>query len=73
MTALTDLRAITLTANATKVGHAAGTNLPALTALAQQHVVELEIILKQIVAIHPSGGGDASNLSALNAVLAELA
>jgi hypothetical protein len=30
-------------------------------------------ILRQIVAVHPSGGGDAANFAALNAVIAELA
>jgi hypothetical protein len=42
-------------------------------ATAQLRVTELQILLKQIVAHHPSGGGDAANYAALNAVLAELA
>jgi hypothetical protein len=46
--------------------------LQSLVAMAQQHITELEIVLKQIIAIHPSTGGDAANYSALNAVLAEL-
>ncbi|MDX6558174.1 MAG: hypothetical protein QOF72_1223 [Blastocatellia bacterium] len=37
------------------------------------HAVELQAILKQIVAVHPSGGGDASNYAALNTVIGELA
>jgi hypothetical protein len=42
---------------------------------AQLHVIELQTVLKQIVALHPSGGGDAANYNyaALNAGLAELA
>jgi hypothetical protein len=39
---------------------------------AQLHVTELQALLKQIVALHPSSGGDAANYAALNAVLAEL-
>ena len=44
-----------------------------LVGTAQLHVTELQTVLKQIVALHPSGGGDAANYAALNAVLAELA
>jgi hypothetical protein len=73
MTALTDLKAIALTANAKKVGSAKGVDLGALVAQAQLQITELETTLKQIVALHPSGGGDATNYAALNAVLAELA
>jgi hypothetical protein len=40
---------------------------------AELHAIELQAILKQIVAVHPSSGGDASNYAALNAVIAELA
>lgn len=73
MTALTDLKAIALTANANKVGSAKGANLAALVAQAQLQITELVILLKQIVALHPSGGGDATNYAALNTILAELA
>lgn len=37
------------------------------------HIIELQAVLKQIVAHHPPGGGDAANYAALNAVLAQLA
>jgi len=47
--------------------------LATLVGTAQLHVIELQTVLKQIVALHPSGGGDAANYAALNAVLAELA
>jgi hypothetical protein len=47
--------------------------LTTLVGTAQLHVIELQTVLKQIVALHPSGGGDAANYAALNAVLAELA
>lgn len=73
MTALTDLKAIALTANAKKVGATKGVDLMALVTQAQLQIQELEITLKQIVALHPSGGGDAANYAAINAVLAELA
>ena len=73
MTALADLKAISLTTNAKNVGAAKGTNLAALVTQAQLQITELETILKQIVALHPSSGGDAANYAALNAVLAELA
>lgn len=52
---------------------AAGASLPQLMALVDQHITDLKILLKQIVALHPSTGGDASNYSALQAVLAKLA
>lgn len=73
MTAHSDLAAISLTANAQAKAQAAGVNLPALVAQAQAHIADLQILLKQIVAFHPTTGGDASNYSALLAVLAELA
>ena len=73
MTAHTDLAAITPTANAKGVAQAAGVNLPQLMALADTHINELRILLKQIIALHPSSGGDAANYAALQAVLAELA
>jgi hypothetical protein len=73
MTAHTHLVAITPTANAKSVAVVAGTNLPQLMTLADQRITELKILLKQIIALHPSSGGDASNYSALQAVLAELA
>lgn len=73
MTALAELKALSVSANATKAGHANGTNLPALIQTAELRVIELQALLKQIIAFHPSGGGDASNYSALQAVLAELA
>jgi hypothetical protein len=72
MTALADLKAITLTATAKAAVSAKGADLAALVTLAQRQVIELEITLKQIVALHPSSGPDASNYTALNAVLAEL-
>lgn len=73
MTVLTDLKAISLTASAKAAVSAKGADLPALVTQAQLHVIELQTILKQIVAVHPSGGVDAANYAALNAVIAELA
>jgi hypothetical protein len=73
MTALADLNAITLTANAIKLGQTNGTDLVALLATCKSDVVELRRRLMQLISFHPTGGGDAANLSALNAVVAELA
>ena len=73
MTALSDFRSISLSGNAIDAGHVCGVNLPGLAALAHQHIAELEIVLKQIIKIHPTSGGDAANLAALNAAMAELA
>lgn len=73
MTAMTDLNAISLTANAKAAGSASGVDLVGLVTQAKLHIIELRTILQQIVKIHPSSGGDAANYSALNAVVAELA
>jgi hypothetical protein len=53
-------------------GHA-GVNLPAPITQAQLQMTELQAILKQITAFHPSGGGDATNYAAISVVPAELA
>ena len=61
MTALTDLKAISLTSTAKNAASAKGVDLPALVAQAQLHITELQTVLKQIVALHPSGGGDVES------------
>ena len=73
MTALTDIKAVTPTANAKAVVSAKGADINALMAIAQIKAAELQVIVKQIIAVHPSGGGDAANLTALNNILVELA
>lgn len=73
MTVLADLNAITFTTNAKNVVSAKGADLTALVNITKSHIVELQAQLKQIIAHHPTGGGDAANASALNAVLAQLA
>jgi predicted nuclease with TOPRIM domain len=73
MTVLADLTAITPTANAKSVVSAKGADLVFLITNAKQDIVELQAKLRQIVAHHLTGGGDAANLSALNAVLAQVA
>jgi hypothetical protein len=73
MTVLADLTAITPTANAKGVVSAKGADLTVLIGNAKQHIIELQAVLKQIIAHHPTGGGDAANVTALNAVLAQLA
>jgi hypothetical protein len=73
MTAFTDLSAISLTANAKAVGSASGVDLVGLITQTKLDIIELQNRLKQIVKIHPTGGGDAANYAALNSVIAELA
>jgi hypothetical protein len=72
MTALTDAKAIAPTANAKSVVAAKGADVNGLMLLVQQHCAELLALVKQTIALHPSGGGDAANLTALNALLTEL-
>jgi hypothetical protein len=73
MTVLSDLNAINLTGTAKAAVSAKGADLPALVTTAKSHIVELQVLLKQIIAHHPTGGGDAANSAALSAVLAQLA
>jgi hypothetical protein len=48
-----------------------GADLSTLIASAQLHVIELQTVLKQIVPVHPSRGGDAAHHAALNSVLSQ--
>ena len=73
MTIHADLTAITPTANARQVFKNSGTDIDVLFNLAHEHASELQKLLKQIIALHPTGGGDATNLTALNNLLAEFA
>ena len=73
MTTLTDIRAVAPTANAKVVVAAKGADITALMAQAQIKAAELQVIVKQIIAVHPSGGGDAANMTALNNILTALA
>ena len=73
MTTITaDINAITLTANAKAASLAAGADLPTLMSQLQIHLGEKQRLLKQILAFHPSTGGDAANWAAINAILAKL-
>ena len=72
-TALTDLNAISLTTTAKAAASVKGVDIAALVALAKTHAIELAALLKQIVAVHPSTGGDATNYAALNTIIGELA
>jgi hypothetical protein len=69
MTVKSDAAAITPTANARAVIQSKGANVDNLMLLIQQHAIELQALVKQVIALHP--GGDA-NLTALNNLLAEL-
>jgi hypothetical protein len=73
MTVRTELAAVTPTANAKAVVSAKAQDVSSLAALVKQHADELKVVLAQYIALHPSGGGDAANLSALNTILGELA
>ncbi len=72
MTTKTEVAAIVPTANAKAVVSARGADISGLMGLLGQHAIEMMALTKQIIALHPTGGGDASNLTALQAVLAEL-
>jgi hypothetical protein len=71
-TVKTDVAAISPTANAKAVAASRGVDLSGLMTLLQTHAVEMQILIKEIIKIHPSGGGDAANLTALNSILSEL-
>jgi hypothetical protein len=64
--------AITLTTTAKAAGQSAGVNLAGLQTQLDEHLAEAAILLKQIIAIHPSSGGDATNYSALQSILATI-
>ncbi|WP_024516832.1 hypothetical protein [Bradyrhizobium sp. Tv2a-2] len=71
-TVVTNLKAITPTANAKSVVQTKGADISSLMLLAQQHGVELNNVITQILALHPTGGGDAANVTALQAIQALL-
>jgi hypothetical protein len=73
MTVVTEIKAITFTPTAKAALSKSGTDIASLTNQALLATYELKKCLSQIVSLHPTGGGDAANLSALNAVIAELA
>jgi hypothetical protein len=72
MTIKAETVAIVPTANAVNIVQTKGANVNGLMLLIQQHASELLALVKQVIAMHPSGGGDAANLTALNAILTEL-
>jgi hypothetical protein len=72
-TCLTDLNAITLTASAKAAASVKGVDIAALVALAKTHTIELASLLRAIVSVHPTSGGDATNLASLNTIISELA
>jgi hypothetical protein len=71
-TVKTDVAAITPTANAKAVAQAKGQDISSLMPLLQTQAIEMQILVKEIIKVHPTGGGDAANLTALNAILSEL-
>jgi hypothetical protein len=72
-TVITDLNAISLTNTAKAAASAKGIDITSIVALAKSHAIELKALLTQILAYHPSTGGDASNYTALQAIIGELA
>ena len=70
MTALADTRAISPTTTAKTAALKAGANVSVLLALLAQQLVEVRALLAIIISLTPSGD---ANLSALDAILAELA
>jgi hypothetical protein len=72
MTTKTDIAAITPTANARAVAQAKGYNLDNLLQQMQLQALELQLTVKEVLKIHPTGGGDAANVTALNAILTAL-
>lgn len=73
MTTLTDIKAVTPTTTAKAAVAAKGHDINSLMFQAQVKAGELKVLVNQIIALHPSGGGDASNYTALNNILAALA
>jgi hypothetical protein len=73
MTVMAELATITVTATAQAAVFVKGENLTALVGAAKLQVLDLKKVLSNIVAVHPSSGGDASSYAALTAVIAELA
>jgi len=72
MTTQANLKAIVPTANAKAVVAAKGADVTALQNAVILRCAELRVLLAQLIALHPSGGGDAANLAALSAELALL-
>lgn len=69
MTAKADTAAVTTTANAKAKSVAAGANVESLRQQLLLQLADAANLTKQIIALTPSGD---ANLSALNALLAEL-
>jgi hypothetical protein len=62
----TDLSAIVVTASAKAAAEAKGCDMAVLITQALTETNDLTRLLKQIVAFHPSGGGDATNYTTLS-------
>jgi hypothetical protein len=72
MTATADIKAITVSATAKTAASRLGSDAAGLQTQLTMRLAEAQAILKQLIAVYPSGGGDAANYAALQAVLAEL-
>jgi purine nucleoside phosphorylase len=69
MTVKADVAAIAPTANAKAVIQTKGVQVTDLMALLQQHAVRMQAIVRQVIALTPSGD---ANLTALNNIPSEL-
>ena len=69
MAALTDVKAIATTAAAKAASAKKGAPVDALMQTLQLQIIEIQRLLRQIIALTPSGD---ANLTALNTLLAEL-
>jgi hypothetical protein len=69
MTVKSEVAAIAPTPNAKAVVSTRGADIGGVMQLLQQHAVDLQILVKTVIALHPTGD---ANLTALNNILAEL-
>jgi hypothetical protein len=72
MTALTDSKALAPNAAGKASFQTKGVDEAALVLLIQQHALELNILVKQMISLHPASG-DSTTLTALSNLLSELA
>jgi len=72
MTALADVKALAPNAAAKAALAVKGHDYATLQNLTIQHASELKLLVAQLIALHPTSG-DGTTLTALNALLAELA
>lgn len=70
MTALTDAKAITPTTTARSAAKSSGTDADQLMTLLRSHLVDIQLLVKQIIALTPTS--ETALLTSLNTLLSEL-